>query len=225
MRREVDHVAALVKLHPDFDPCVPGYELDRLLLDDGSRIESRLRDAVGSIAIQMFHATRLLPSETERIVQAGLHPLTRSLRTDRLAVAVEEGWLHSDEASLLDANGPLAWSSTHSARMGQVWGFVPLQSIANDPSAFFGLLGVWGGESISWSSHQAGEVGDQCKEILGRLTAASVPTIVELAVPVANTPVLQGTLVCSGGHGAGDVPEPRVRAAAQRPGPGRERDS
>jgi hypothetical protein len=143
--------------------------------------EIGLRSALDGYLLAAYHATRLLHHEGEWLRADGLLPLTDDLRRRKLAGARRHHpeLISDDEVALLLASGPLSWQSgERSARLNVV---APLAMFLHD-RGLPPLLDSWGGESIAWAGKLSSEAGQTCAAAVKRLSAVSIPTIVEVGL-------------------------------------------
>jgi hypothetical protein len=157
-------------------------DFDHAVLPGGAL--GALQDAIGDAYIVGHHATRLLEHEARLIRTQGLRPLTLELVHERLASARLQypHLLDAADADLLAASGPLTWDDeawSH-LRRGRVWMGTTLPFLVACSGR---LLEDWGGEAIAWAARREGRSGDECRRSVRRLSAASAPAVVTIAVP------------------------------------------
>jgi len=154
--------------HPDYD----------------AEAEIGLRSALDGYLLAAYHATRLLHHEGEWLRADGLLPLTDDLRRRKLAGARRHHpeLIGDDEVALLLASGPLSWDAGQSgARRARLNVVAPLAIFLHD-DGLRPLLKDWGGESIAWAGHVGSREGPACAAAVKRLSAVSIPTIVEVGL-------------------------------------------
>ena len=140
--------------------------------------ERRVRDALSGDLILAYQATRLLPHEVDDIRDTGLLPLSEDLRRRKVyrAAANYPQLISSGESEWMLASGPLTCQhGTADVRLGVICVVAPICAFIWDAGGLEPLLAQWGGESIYWQDGPA--------PALERLTAVSVPSIIEVAIP------------------------------------------
>ncbi|GAA2181964.1 hypothetical protein GCM10009847_25670 [Leucobacter tardus] len=97
--------------------------------------------------LRMYHATRLLPHEVDRIKAEGLLRLTHELVQSKLDDAVRVGAM--TEAQAVEARaGSIIETKYEGRREGQVCFVLSLDKFEHSPGDVGPLLSSWGGESI-----------------------------------------------------------------------------
>jgi hypothetical protein len=156
--------------------------------------EAEVEAALAGANIRLYHATRLLPVEVERVRAEGLRLLDINLIGDRLDTAVQAGALTNADRDLILATNALNDPYTH--RPGLLYAVTTTLAFSDDISGVWRLLGFWGGEAV-YIAHEDAALGQ-------RLSRIGVPAIVVFTAPAAReddncrpgrTHVLVGTLL------------------------------
>jgi hypothetical protein len=179
LRSELDKVARILARRPAVQPReVPACDLQLGSPNCESALEATVRRALTGHLTLGCHATRLLPPEVEATRADGLQPLSMDLRRSKLALAAGvsgpaiglrgrasiECWLRSAAAeATVDRCADVR-------RAGRRRGSASLEL---------------GGESIAWAALPSGDL------VRDRLSAASQPAALEVAVPVSA--ILEGS--------------------------------
>lgn len=143
-------------------------------------IDAQVRELLGQHPLRMVHGTRLLEHEAELVRTQGLRPFSEDLFTERLDAALAAGALDAaDHAALRDGQIAVSEPCRAAGREDQVCLTVG-RSVLDNPWAVERLLGVWGGEGISYST--AGCAREASLTLLGS------PTIVVCAVVLGDAP-------------------------------------
>jgi hypothetical protein len=149
--------------------------IDVRLNDD---VTARVVKELDGLAVRVFHATRLLPHEVERIRASGLEPLSDELVAWRLKRAAEMGLLSNHDVSELQAHRRTrdpGQAGTH--RAGYLFASASLRPFITRPSDVWPLMASWGGEDL-YMAHERTELG-------ARLRLIGKPTLVELEAPAS----------------------------------------
>lgn len=144
-------------------------------LEVSDAADVRVREAMSHYRIKAFHATRLLPHEVEAIKAEGLRAFGAVLFDDRIEGAFRHGHLtEAERAVLLGAHMHAVGEENDRGNRTGVW--LTLRRVSLDHHGNRNLLGLWGGEGISFSSGAA-ELGP----LLARLGR---PVVVVAAPPI-----------------------------------------
>ncbi|HVB53483.1 MAG TPA: hypothetical protein VNF24_04745 [Candidatus Acidoferrales bacterium] len=199
VRDLVEKVAEVARQWPEGQPGRTASDLRHGDIQLGEAAEVQLRQALSGLAVIAYQGTRLLPHEADGIRAGGLLPLSEDLRRKRMdqAAANYPDLLSAPEAESILASGPLSWQKGSSPyRLGVICVVAPVCAFTWDSHGFDELLGQWGGESIYWGADGGPAPAVQ------RLTAVSIPSIVEVAIPSGHMvgpgtlwPVMVGTLL------------------------------
>ena len=189
VREQLEDVAHLFRRQPGFsgaDTYANDLSLD---VQADLDLEAEVRILLARERLLMYHGTRLLPHEVNRVLSVGLRALTDELPRDKLDAARvhHPDLLATGDVDLLLASGPLFWGYAHQARRGEVCVVAPLAIVADD-EGMRPLLQHWGGESLAWAAHMKNEDGTKCQRTIQALSAASAPSIVEVSIAGSELP-------------------------------------
>lgn len=137
--------------------------------------------------LRMYHATRLLPHEVDRIRGEGLLRLTHELVQSKLDDAVRVGAI--TEAQAIEARaGSIIETKYEGRREGQVCFVLSLDKFEHLPGDVRDLLSSWGGEGI----YHVAALAPEHKALLSSLGLPSIVAAdVHLSVPLPySTPSL-----------------------------------
>jgi hypothetical protein len=186
VRTVVDELYERASHHPDFDgPGTYAADLTHLVGPDLSvRAQGELRAALSAHHVLAYHATRLLPHETTWIKLEGMQLLSHDLRRRKLtgAMAQYPDLINECEVELLTDRGPCSENrALAGVRLGQLHVVAPFEILRHN-AGLGNLLSCWGGESIAWAGHRGAADWEWCAAVVDRLSRASIPTVVEVAV-------------------------------------------
>ncbi len=134
-------------------------------------LDSRLNSLLEGEAVLAYHHTRLMPSERRDIQRNGMLMTDDDSVVHKLELAVAAEAISHSEALALDKD------AVHRGSFGQRADQVCLslgRSVWDDRRGIEGLLGYWGGETLSWQHRREGtrfhkllsSIGDPCRVTL-----------------------------------------------------------
>lgn len=138
-------------------------------LDLSDRIRAVLRDH----GIVVYQCARLLDSEVLDIRMNGLRAASKSLLSDKLKAAREEGLLTDDQAERLLTTGVLIDRQQHKARIDEVCALTILRTLTIDSIGTHPLLTYWGGEIMYFWQIQT------CPDLVAVLEKIGAPVLIE----------------------------------------------
>lgn len=129
--------------------------------------------------VTVYHATRLLDNEMDRVRSEGLHPASIELAVSKIDSAYAAGVIDEAERDVLASNN-LFVTGDEGVREGNVCFFASRGVLDNEVNAIWSLLTNWGGEIIYFNQRRDSRVADRLRT-LGR------PAIVVAAVDLSDS--------------------------------------
>jgi hypothetical protein len=140
--------------------------------------EAGFRRALRDRSVKVYHATRLLDYEMERIRLEGLQPASVTLAVSRIEAAQAAGFIDTEERAAILSGGFFARESLEH-REGNVC-FFSSRKVLDDVSPIWSLMTTWGGEIIYFDLRHDPRIGPRLKA-LGR------PAIVVAGIDLSDT--------------------------------------
>jgi hypothetical protein len=126
--------------------------------------------ALGQHKVRLWHCTRLTEREMTDVRTNGLRPLSPKMVAERIAHAVSDGHLTSEEGSFYAQSR----CSHEEGRRGMIHCFADRRGLARTADVIH-LLRIWGGEGINQAWHTRSAES-------ARLQKVGVPTVVSVAI-------------------------------------------